>query len=101
MGWKENFGSQLQREREAQRISLRELGKAIGASPETVRQYELASRLPDADKLAKIAVALGIKEFKLGELKFVVNERTAPVVGGEQLNLDFRRLHKFKCSGQN
>jgi len=90
MGWKQQLGSKLRRERKSAGISLRGLGGLIKASPETIRQYE-RGRLPDADKLARIAVALGISEIELDHLRISIAEtgtRTSESAG-EQLRLDF------------
>jgi transcriptional regulator with XRE-family HTH domain len=90
MGWKEQLGAKLRRERKSAGISLRDLGGLIKASPETIRQYE-RGRLPDADKLAKIAVALGISEIDLDHLRISIADIGAPTSEsvGEQLRLDF------------
>jgi len=90
MGWKQQLGAKLRRERKSAGISLRGLGGLIKASPETIRQYE-RGRLPDADKLAKIAVALGISEIELDHLRISIADiGTQPSESvGEQLRLDF------------
>ena len=90
MGWKEQLGAKLRRERKSAGISLRDLGGLIKTSPETIRQYE-RGRLPDADKLAKIAVALGISEIDLDHLRISIADIGAPTSEsvGEQLRLDF------------
>jgi len=90
MGWKQQLGAKLRRERKSAGISLRGLGGLIKASPETIRQYE-RGRLPDADKLARIAVALGISEIELDHLRISIADiraRKSESVG-EQLRLDF------------
>jgi transcriptional regulator with XRE-family HTH domain len=90
MGWKQQLGAKLRRERESAGISLRGLGGLVKASPETIRQYE-RGRLPDADKLARIAVALGISEIELDHLRISIADirtRTSQPIG-EQLRLDF------------
>jgi len=62
----------------------------IKASPETIRQYE-QGRVPDAYKLAKIAVALGISELDLDHLRIHIGGIGTPTSEslGEQLRLDF------------
>src|ERR1700690_228619 len=90
MGWKQQLGAKPRRERKSAGISPRGLGGLIKASPETIRQYE-RGRLPDADKLAKIAVALGISEIELDHHRISIADiRTQPSESvGEQLRLDF------------
>jgi transcriptional regulator with XRE-family HTH domain len=90
MGWKQQLGAKLRRERKSAGISLRNLGALIKASPETIRQYE-RGRLPDAYKLAKIAVALGISELDLDHLRISIAGIGTPTSEsvGEQLRLDF------------
>ena len=51
--------------REQRRMTLEEVGKAVGASKQTVSKWELGDSTPDMDKL----VALGeLFEFSLDEL---------------------------------
>lgn len=90
MGWKEEFGANIRRLREEAGASLRALGKAVGVTPETIRQYELG-RIPDADKLARIAVALKTSEFVLNDFRITVAQKGAiqQAPKAEQLTLDF------------
>jgi transcriptional regulator with XRE-family HTH domain len=90
MGWKEEFGANLRRIREEADETLRTLAAKVGVAPETIRQYELG-RIPDADKLAKIAMALKTTEFVLDDLKILVAQKGQDdlLPGTEQLTLDF------------
>ena len=90
MGWKEELGSKLRKERQGAGISLRALAKVSKTSPETIRKYELG-KVPDADRLVKVARALGISEIDLDDIRVHIarpgaNEEKST---GEQLRLDF------------
>lgn len=73
-------------------MSLRDLARLVGASPETIRKYEGGS-VPDADRLAKVAFALGVTELELGGIKVSVAgpRPTRQEAKGEQLRLDFNK----------
>ena len=90
MGWKESFGANIRKLREDAGLSLRAVSDAVGVTPETIRQYELG-RVPDADKLVRIAVALNASEFVLDEFTLSVAQKSTPEVRErpEQLSLDF------------
>lgn len=89
MNWRKEFGASLQKRREDANLSLRALGRRVGVSPETIRQYELG-RIPDADKLAKIAVALKTSEFVLKDAKISIVRAVPEPTAAEQLTLDFK-----------
>lgn len=96
MGWKQELGSKIQSQRLAAGMSLRGLGKAVQMTAETLRQYELGARVPDADKLVRIAVALGIEEFLVENIKVLVAQTrvtTATHSLPEQLKFDFERRY--------
>ena len=90
MGWEQELGAKIQQGRETAGLSLRALGKMVGISGEGIRNYELGARVPDADKLAKIGVALGIGEFDLDRVRISIapQPRTADPTR-EQLSFDF------------
>ena len=90
MSWKEEFGIELRRLRKEAGETLRTLATKVGVTPETIRQYELG-RIPDADKLARIAVALKRSEFVLNDLRISVAQKGKEQQPSkpEQLTLDF------------
>lgn len=90
MEWRGEFGAYLQSRREDAGLSLRALSEIVGVSPETIRQYELG-RVPDADKLAKIALALNTSEFVLDDtrISFIRREQASASEEQQQLSLDF------------
>ena len=94
MGWKQQLGNTIQEGRKKAGMSLRDLCDLIDVSPETIRQYELGNRVPDADKLGRIAVLLGISELELGDIKISIsqlNKQPSFFQSPEQFRLDFER----------
>jgi len=91
MGWEQELGAKIQKGRDTAGLSLRALGKLVGISGEGIRNYELGTRVPDADKLAKIGVALGIHEFDLDRVRISIAQPLARTLEPtrEQLSFDF------------
>jgi transcriptional regulator with XRE-family HTH domain len=72
-------------------MSLRALGDQVGISASTLSEYERGVKVPEADKLARIAEALNCFTFRIDNFYFTVSR---VVVGTEppptaQLPLDF------------
>jgi transcriptional regulator with XRE-family HTH domain len=67
-----SFGTAVQREREAQGISLRGLAKRAGISRSALAQYERGTQLPGLEASERIAAALG---HSLGYMVHAIEDR--------------------------
>lgn len=93
----EQLGSQLKVAREQAKMSARALSRIVGVSAPTIGDYESGQRIPPADKLAKIAEAVGIHSVEVDGYRLTVTreEVLKPSVLGEQLALDFTGEYAF------
>jgi len=83
--------------REAADLSKRALSQKVGVEPPTIASYESGASMPTADKLVKIAEALGIYIFEIDEYRFTITRREKVTLPrpGEQLSLDFTGEYAF------
>jgi transcriptional regulator with XRE-family HTH domain len=87
----EQIGSQIRSAREDADISLRDLSQLVGISASTIGEYERGVKVPEADKLAKIARAVNHFTYRVDEYTFNI-QTERPVEkpdANEQLRLDF------------
>jgi transcriptional regulator with XRE-family HTH domain len=88
----EQLGSQIRAARDRAQLSLRELEDRVQISASTIGEYERGVRVPEADKLARIATALNQYTFRIDDYTFSI---AGSVVGqerreaGYQLPLNF------------
>jgi transcriptional regulator with XRE-family HTH domain len=92
----EQLGSQLKQARDGATMSLRDLSKRVDISPSTLGEYERGTKVPEADKLAKIAAALGKHTFEIDEYRFTITHKEKIMSSqAQQLNLDFAGEYAF------
>lgn len=95
----EQIGSQLKAARESAGLSLRALEQQVDISASTIGEYERGIRVPEADKLARMANALSYFTFRVDQYTFTVglpedtNGKRAGV--NEQLPLDFSDEYNY------
>jgi transcriptional regulator with XRE-family HTH domain len=73
-------------------MSLRALSVHVGISPSTLGEYERGVKVPEADKLARIAETLNCLTFRIDDFYFTVSRVVLDPEPGrqsEQLPLDF------------
>jgi transcriptional regulator with XRE-family HTH domain len=68
----EQLGSQLRSARENAGLSLRALEEQVEIAASTIGEYERGVRVPEADKLARIASATGHLTFTIDNFTFTV-----------------------------
>ena len=73
------IGETIQRLRTKRRLSQEQLAELVGVSRQAVSKWELNNALPDTDKLAPLARALGVSaEELLGNAGRLENDRAVP-----------------------
>ena len=88
----EQLGSQLKEARDSAQLSLRALSEQVEISASTIGEYERGVKVPEADKLARIAVALSHFTFRIDDYTFTIRPKGADLgetPSHEQLPLDF------------
>ena len=92
----EQLGIQLKAARG--QMSLRALSEQVGISASTLGEYERGAKVPEADKLARIAETLNCFTFRIDEFYFTVS-RVIVDLGPEkqsvQLPLDFSGEYNY------
>ena len=86
----EQLGFQLKAARG--QMSLRALSGQVGISASTLGEYERGARVPEADKLARIAETLNCFTFRIDDFYFTVSRvvvQPEPSRQSAQLPLDF------------
>jgi transcriptional regulator with XRE-family HTH domain len=86
----EQLGFQLKAARG--QMSLRVLGEQVGISASTLGEYERGVKVPEADKLARIAETLNCFTFRIDDFYFTVSRVVVdpePRRESEQIPLDF------------
>lgn len=68
----EQLGSQIRAARDRAQLSLRELEDRVQISASTIGEYERGVRVPEADKLVRIATALNHYAFRIDDHMFSV-----------------------------
>jgi transcriptional regulator with XRE-family HTH domain len=92
----EQLGAQMRAARSASGFSLRSLSSEVGISASTIGAYERGVKVPEADKLAKIAAATGHFTFQIDHFTFTVGPPTSEKPAGhEQLRLDFAAEYSY------
>jgi transcriptional regulator with XRE-family HTH domain len=92
----EQLGSQIRTARGP--LSLRALSEQVDISASTLSEYERGTKVPEADKLARIADALNHFTFQIDDFTFTVRrtdadkEKRAPA---EQIPLDFSGEYSY------
>ena len=79
-------------------MSLRALGDQVGISASTLGEYERGVKVPEADKLARIAEALNCFTFRIDNFYFTVSRvvaSTEPPPSTTQLPLDFSGEYNY------
>jgi transcriptional regulator with XRE-family HTH domain len=92
----EQLGSQIRAARG--QLSLRALSDQVDISPSTLGEYERGVKVPEADKLARIADALNHFTFRVDDFTFTVSRAdagTEPRSSNEQLPLDFSGEYSY------
>ena len=88
----EQLGTQIKEARDNAHLSLRALEELVEISASTIGEYERGVRVPEADKLARIAAALKHFTFRIDNFIFTITHRRAgeeAPARHEQLPLDF------------
>jgi transcriptional regulator with XRE-family HTH domain len=86
----EQLGLQLKAARGE--MSLRALSAQVGISASTLGEYERGAKVPEADKLTRIAETLDCFTFRIDDFYFTISRVVVdpePSRQGEQLPLDF------------
>jgi transcriptional regulator with XRE-family HTH domain len=94
----EQLGSQIKAARDVAQLSLRELSEEVGVSASTIGEYERGVKVPEADKLARIADALKHFTFRVDDYTFTVRPKDATserMAANEQLPLDFTGEYSY------
>jgi transcriptional regulator with XRE-family HTH domain len=73
----EQLGTQMKQARELARLSLRDLCDEVGISASTLGEYERGVRVPEADKLVRIAAALEHFTFQIDGFTFNISPKDA------------------------
>jgi transcriptional regulator with XRE-family HTH domain len=91
----EQLGSQIRAARGS--LSLRALSDQVEISASTLSEYERGVRVPEADKLARIAEALNHFEFQIDNFIFTVSraEGTEKPKPSGQIPLDFSGEYSY------
>jgi transcriptional regulator with XRE-family HTH domain len=91
----EQLGAQIKAARG--QLSLRALSDQVDISASTLGEYERGSKVPEADKLARIADALNHFSFQIDDFTFTVRrtETGAKPIVSEQLPLDFSGEYSY------
>jgi len=79
-------------------MSLRALGAQVGISASTLGEYERGVKVPEADKLARIAETLNCFTFRIDDFYFTVSRVVADPEPGRQsaqLPLDFSGEYSY------
>lgn len=94
----EQLGAQLKAARDDAQLSLRALSEQVEISASTIGEYERGTKVPEADKLAKIAAALNHFTFRVDDYTFLIRPRDddpKKLTADEQLDLDFAGEYTF------
>jgi transcriptional regulator with XRE-family HTH domain len=94
----EQLGSQIKLARDAAKLSLRALGEIVEISASTIGEYERGVRVPEADKLARIASALNCFTFRVDSFAFSIGpglSKAEESSRNEQLRLDFEAEYGY------
>jgi transcriptional regulator with XRE-family HTH domain len=92
----EQLGSQIKTARGE--LSLRALSDQVDISASTLGEYERGVRVPEADKLARIADALNHFTFQIDDFTFTVSRTDTdakPPTPSQQLPLDFSGEYSY------
>jgi transcriptional regulator with XRE-family HTH domain len=81
----EQLGSQIKAARDAAALTLRELAQQVEISASTIGEYERGVKVPEADKLAKIAAALSHFTFRIDDYTFTISTKG---LSGKELAVD-------------
>jgi transcriptional regulator with XRE-family HTH domain len=79
-------------------MSLRALSEQVGISASTLGEYERGAKVPEADKLARIAETLNCFTFRIDEFYFTVSRVVVEAERGRQsaqLPLDFSGEYSY------
>jgi transcriptional regulator with XRE-family HTH domain len=94
----EQLGAQIKLARGAANLSLRALGEIVEISASTIGEYERGVKVPETDKLAKIATALNYFTFRVDSYAFTIGPGLSETEGSdrrEQLRLDFEAEYGY------
>lgn len=96
----EQLGSQIKQAREDANLSLRSLSDEANISASTLGEYERGVRVPDADKLMRIAAALGQFTFHIDNYTFTISPRDeSPKAAPErQIPLNFSEDYTYSTA---
>ena len=97
----EQFGSQIKRARENARLSLRALSDEVEISASTLGEYERGVKVPEADKLTRIAAALDHFTFQIDDYTFTISPKDeTPKVAtpDRQLPLNFSGEYSYSTA---
>jgi transcriptional regulator with XRE-family HTH domain len=92
----EQLGTQLRAARG--QLSLRALSDQVAISASTLGEYERGVKVPEADKLARIAEALNCFTFRIDNFYFTVSRAVVvpePLAASAQLPLDFSGEYSY------
>jgi transcriptional regulator with XRE-family HTH domain len=94
----EQLGSQIRAARDEADLSLRALSELVDISASTIGEYERGIKVPEADKLAKIADALNHYTFQVDEYTFTVSHIATDIqrtTASDQMPLDFSGEYNY------
>jgi transcriptional regulator with XRE-family HTH domain len=97
----EQLGSQMRKARENANLSLRALSDEVEISPSTLGEYERGLRVPEADKLMRIAAALDHFTFQIDNYAFNISPKDAPPklsTHDRQIPLDFTGEYTYSTA---
>lgn len=97
MNWKKELGIQIREGRKDSSLRQEDLGASVDVHLNMIGRYERGDCAPELDILVRLASALNIEEFRIGDYRVLVRavDGVATSIGPKQLRLEFGREYVF------
>jgi len=97
MDWKKELGIQIRDGRRDSLLRQEELKERAQVHINMISRYERGASAPELDVLIRLATALNIEEFRIGEYRVAIKAADGVAVpsGPKQLRLEFGKEYVF------
>lgn len=97
MDWKKELGIQIREGRRDSLLRQEELRERAQVHINMISRYERGGSAPELDVLIRLAIALNIEEFRIGDYRILIKaaDGVAATPGPKQLRLEFGKEYVF------
>ena len=97
MDWKKELGIQIREGRHDSLLRQEELKERAHVHINMISRYERGDSAPELDVLIRLAIALNLEEFRIGDFRISIKaaDGIAAVPGPRQMRLEFGKEYVF------